>query len=112
MNDLAQQWNSVAPAWAGAIWRASWEGGVAVIVAWVLCLTFPRIPARARCWLWRLALAKLVVGLLWIAPIKLALLSPLKKAAAISITGALPVGRQPPIAPLAVAPLNPMAPVT
>src|SRR5689334_1305208 len=63
-------------AWAGAVWRAGWQGGLALAVVWAWCrLVAPRrTPARVKCWLWRLAYAKLLIALLWLTPAGLPLL--------------------------------------
>jgi beta-lactamase regulating signal transducer with metallopeptidase domain/biotin carboxyl carrier protein len=63
--------------WAAATWRASIQGGAALVLAWLICRMFRKIPAGLQCWLWRLAYLKLFVGLLWIGPIALPLLKPL-----------------------------------
>ncbi|MBN1908665.1 MAG: M56 family metallopeptidase [Pirellulales bacterium] len=42
---------------------ASLYGGVALGLAWAVCRAFPRLPARWRCWLWRLAFLKLLLCL-------------------------------------------------
>ncbi len=49
---------SFAQAWMDLMWGAFWHGVVALGIVSVVCTAFPRIPARARCWLWRLGLAK------------------------------------------------------
>lgn len=74
MTDLIQRLNDFAPQWADAMWRAVWQGGLTIVAVWALCAVLPRIPARVRCWLWRLAFAKLLICLLWTAPIKFAVL--------------------------------------
>jgi beta-lactamase regulating signal transducer with metallopeptidase domain len=61
--------------WVSAVGRSCWQGGVAIALVWVLCRAWPAMPCRARCWLWRLAYLKLLVTLLWVAPIDLPLLS-------------------------------------
>src|SRR3954447_2365046 len=61
--------------WASAMWRACWQGGLALLVVWAWCrLMAPRAPARGKCWLWRLAYAKLLVSLVWFSPAGLPLL--------------------------------------
>src|SRR4051812_451377 len=61
--------------WAGAMWRASWQGGLGLGIVWAWCrLLGPRTPARVKCWLWRLAYAKLLLSLVWTAPAALPLL--------------------------------------
>ena len=62
--------NGFAELWATHMFRACWQGGVAIGVAWVICRGFPRIPARVRCWLWRLAYLKLLLALFWTTPVK------------------------------------------
>jgi len=52
----------LAERWLAAAGRASWQGGIALGLVWVACRLFPRLPARWRCWLWRLALLKLLLS--------------------------------------------------
>ena len=63
-----------ADAWAAAMWRASWQGAVALALAWVITRTFARVPPALKCWVWRLAYLKLLVALAWAAPVPLPLL--------------------------------------
>ena len=58
--------------WAGSMWGALWQGSIALAAVWVLCRAFPRIPASARCWLWRLGLLKPFLQLLAAPQIDLA----------------------------------------
>ncbi len=51
-------------AWAAAMWRACWEGGLLVLVVWIICRLFPSMPARFQCWFWRLAMLKFMMVLL------------------------------------------------
>src|SRR5271166_5448343 len=50
--------------WAAVMWRACWQGGLVVLAVWLICLVIPSMPARCRCWLWRLAIVKFLVVLL------------------------------------------------
>lgn len=43
--------------------RASLQGAIALLVVWLLCRLLHRLPASFRCWLWRLAFLKCLVGL-------------------------------------------------
>ncbi len=61
---LMASFSPVASGWAEAVWRACWQGGLAILLVWGICRAFPRLPAGARCWLWRLAVAKLLLALL------------------------------------------------
>src|SRR5689334_22728142 len=62
--------------WVVAIWNASWQGGRALMLAWLICRAFPRLSPRLQCWLWRLAYLKLLVALVWTTPFRLPLLPP------------------------------------
>ena len=57
--------------WSGNVWRTCWQGGAFILLAWLVCRLLPALPARVRHWLWLLACLKLVVGLLWAAPLRL-----------------------------------------
>ena len=46
-----------------ALWRASLQGGIALVVIGLLALTLHRLPAALTCWLWRLGLLKCITGL-------------------------------------------------
>lgn len=74
MNTLISQLNMVADSWLAALWRACWQGGVVLLVVWAVCRSIPRLPARARSWLWRLAYLKLLAALVWATPINVPLL--------------------------------------
>ncbi len=49
--------------WISSMWSAFWQGSLALAIVWALSKAFPRIPARTRCWLWRLGLAKSLLQL-------------------------------------------------
>ena len=51
-------------AWAAVMWKACWQGSLVVLAVWLICLVIPSMPARCRCWLWRLAILKFMVVLL------------------------------------------------
>ncbi|MGO9112901.1 MAG: M56 family metallopeptidase [Thermoguttaceae bacterium] len=50
-------------AWAATMWKACWQGSLVVLAVWLICLAIPSMPARCRCWLWRLAILKFMVVL-------------------------------------------------
>lgn len=98
--------DSVTGSWMGALWRAAWEGTLAIALAWLVCRALPHLPPGAQCWLWRLACLKLLVALCWTTPVELPLLPAPRTppAAAGPATGGTrlpPVGLQ---APGAVVP--------
>jgi beta-lactamase regulating signal transducer with metallopeptidase domain len=74
MNTLLLNFNPFAASWLAALWRACWQGGLALLLVWAVCRAFHRLPARAKSWLWRLAYLKLLVAFLCAAPIALPLL--------------------------------------
>ena len=76
--------NSWVELWAGGVWRACWQGSAAILLVWGLCRVLPRMSPRVRCWLWRLAYAKLLVALFWTTPIDIPLLHPAPTLAALS----------------------------
>jgi len=55
--------NILLDTWATTMWRASWQGGLVVLVVWLICRLLPSMPARFQCWLWRLAVLKFMVVL-------------------------------------------------
>ncbi|MGO9113000.1 MAG: M56 family metallopeptidase [Thermoguttaceae bacterium] len=56
--------NLLLDAWAAVTWKACWQGSLVVLAVWLICLVIPSMPARCRCWLWRLAILKFMVVLL------------------------------------------------
>lgn len=65
---------SMAASWLDLMWGAFWQGAAALGIVWAVCKAFPRIPAGARCWLWRLGLAKPLLCLLGTPHVSLPLL--------------------------------------
>ncbi|HKQ39159.1 MAG TPA: M56 family metallopeptidase, partial [Verrucomicrobiae bacterium] len=68
--------NTFSAAWADALWKASWQGGLALGAVWCICRFMPRISPGFKMWLWRLAWIKLLLSLFWTASIELPLLEP------------------------------------
>ncbi|MCC2669578.1 MAG: antirepressor regulating drug resistance protein, partial [Armatimonadetes bacterium] len=52
------------------------QGALALGLAWAVCRLAPRLPGSVRCWVWRLAYAKLLLALFWGAPVELRVLPP------------------------------------
>ena len=88
MGPMIETLDELAAAWSGPLFRAAWQGGLAVAAAWALVRCHRGLTPRVACWAWRLVDLKLLVALLWVAP----LLLPLLPAA-------------PPLAPIAEAPV-------
>ena len=74
MSHIVSLVNAFAAVWADALFRACWQGGLGIMLVWLLCRLWPALPAGPRCWLWRLAYAKLLLGLVWLPPLALPLL--------------------------------------
>src|SRR5258706_11629162 len=76
MNTLSLNTLNVwADLWLEALWRASWQGGLAISLVWAVTRLWPRMSPRVRGWLWTLAYLKLFASFLWTTPIELPLLS-------------------------------------
>ena len=54
-----------------ALARASFQGGLFVILVWAVCRLFPRLPAALRCGLWWAACLKLLLGLVAMPAVRL-----------------------------------------
>ena len=78
--------------WMEAMWRACWQGGIAICVVWAVCRVWRGQPPHIRCWLWRLAYAKLLLALLWAAPVDLPVLSPRQPRAGVTSAPQAPLG--------------------
>lgn len=66
--------NQTGTTWCDAIWRASWQGGLALLLVFGICRLITKIPARFQCWLWRLAYLKLLLSFFLAGAIPLAIL--------------------------------------
>jgi len=74
MNHWISAVNDFSALWVAAMFRACWQGGLALALAWALCRIFHKMPARVACWLWRLAYLKMLVAISWGVPIDLPVL--------------------------------------
>lgn len=61
--------NGFSAAWGAAMFRASWQGAMAVAVAWALVQTLARRSGRVQSWCWRLAVLKFAVALVVLVPL-------------------------------------------
>ena len=75
MADAIIRLNSFGDLWWTAVVRATWQGGVALLLALCVSRFVPRLSARVKCWIWRLACLKVLVAFLWPAPIDLPVLT-------------------------------------
>ena len=120
MNHIIALVNTFATCWADSLVRACWQGGLVILLVWAVCRLWPTMPPVSRCWLWRLAYAKLLLGLVWLPPLALPLLprplAPPPPIAQAIIVQAPPVAPSPvmadalPPVPMAAAPLPDVPP--
>ena len=75
--------------------RASLTGGAFVAAVWAVLRAMPRLPAGLRCALWWTAGLKLLVALLWTAPLELPVLPAAEPVAAASLAAAPVTGPTP-----------------
>ncbi len=96
--------NATAELWWTAVVRASWQGGLAIMAAWLLCRFVSALSPVARCWIWRFAYARLFVALFWGSPILLPLLpgNPGRHSPPLSPQAEAPIAGAPAAAPTPV----------
>lgn len=90
MNAATNGLDAVAADWLRGMGKASWEGSLAFLVAWLLCALLPGVTGNLRCWVWRLAFVKLLVALVLWQPINLPLLKARPEVGAGGSTSASP----------------------
>jgi len=88
MIGLITTFTTLAAEWMRIIGKASAEGALALLIAWLLCALLPGVTGNVRCWVWRLAFLKLVVALLLWQPIEIPLFKPKPEPAAAGTAGA------------------------
>jgi beta-lactamase regulating signal transducer with metallopeptidase domain len=66
---LLETGRSTAAALLGTLAQASIEGAIVAVFVWALCRLLPGLPAAVRAWLWWLVAAKLLLGVLPLAPL-------------------------------------------
>jgi beta-lactamase regulating signal transducer with metallopeptidase domain len=64
--------------------RTCWQGSLVLLLVWGVCRLFPRLPASAKTWLWRLAYLKLVVSLFAWQAVELQVLAPTYSSPAVT----------------------------
>jgi beta-lactamase regulating signal transducer with metallopeptidase domain len=94
--------------WLSTMLRASWQGAMLIAIVWLLCRYVPKLSASVRCWLWRLALLKILLIAIVPTAINLHWL-PSAESDAAPIAAAPPIEALTPAAP-SVAPETVTAP--
>ncbi|MDA1053400.1 MAG: M56 family metallopeptidase [Planctomycetota bacterium] len=74
MGEFLQASHWLADSWASAIWRASWQGSIAIVIALIACQLMRSAPAWTRCWLWRLVDVKFLIVVVLLTPLRLPIL--------------------------------------
>jgi len=90
MNAWIDPLNALSATWLDLLVRASWQGGIALAVIWLIARFVSRLPAAHKVWLWRLAFLKLLAGLIWVSPVVLPIL-PQQTPAVPVVTETIPV---------------------
>jgi beta-lactamase regulating signal transducer with metallopeptidase domain/Tol biopolymer transport system component len=81
MQDLSLLIEPWAEVWAASLWRAAWQGSIAVLAAWGIARSCTFLSPRIVCWVWRVTCLKLLLTLIWAQPVSLAVLPPRPAAA-------------------------------
>ncbi len=76
MNEFLQMAERWSEAWSASLWRASWQGAIAIALVWVVVRWYTSLSPRVVCWAWRLVCLKLLSSLVWISPIEIPVLPP------------------------------------
>ncbi len=92
--------NLLLDAWAAVMWKACWQGSLVVLAVWLICLVIPSMPARCRCWLWRLAILKFMIVLLLPTLVNLPLLPAPPIASPVPEVAVQIVRQQVPVVPI------------
>lgn len=108
MNSFLQTAEFWEDEWTAALWRASWQGAIAIAVAWAIARRCRFLSPRVACWLWRVACLKILVALVWAHPLSLDVLPPAAAKLALSSVTAPVVAAE---SPLVQEPGLPVAPV-
>lgn len=74
MRDFVTQLNTFAEPWLETMLRASWQGGLVLLLAVAFCRWARGLSPAVRCWVLRVAYLKLLVAICWFAPIELRVL--------------------------------------
>lgn len=74
MSELLSIVDAWIGSWSAGLWRASWQGAIALTAAWAIARFCTSLSPRVVCWVWRLACLKLLVALVCAQPLALALL--------------------------------------
>ena len=74
MNELPNAVAEWSDTLIASLWRASWQGAIALIIAWALTRFWNSLSPRLACWIWRGACIKLLAALLLLAPVAIPLL--------------------------------------
>jgi hypothetical protein len=89
---------SLATAGGHALWRASWQGGLALALVWLIAHVWRRLPPQVLVWGWRLAFLKLLLA----AGVAGALLLPVLPPPAVRAPAPLVASTPAPLTPVAV----------
>jgi hypothetical protein len=52
---MISMFNQLSAIWIALVWKATWQGGAALLLVLFASRLGRRIPPHVQCWLWRLA---------------------------------------------------------
>ena len=108
MNAWIDPLNAFSATWLDLLVRASWQGGIALAVVWIIARFVSRLPSAHKVWLWRLAFLKLLAALIWLSPVALPIL-PQQTPAIPVVTESIPATIPTPLAQAETADDRPLS---
>ncbi|HEY2826181.1 MAG TPA: M56 family metallopeptidase [Pirellulales bacterium] len=81
MNHLIEMARPEVGLWVESLGRASVGGAVAIAMVWVIARWCTFLSPRIVCWMWRAVCLKLLIGLIWMGPVRIPILPPEPSAA-------------------------------
>jgi hypothetical protein len=60
---------AAADTWARLMVQDCWQGGLFILLVWLLCRGVRPLPPAVRCALWCAASLRMLLGLLWTLPV-------------------------------------------
>jgi beta-lactamase regulating signal transducer with metallopeptidase domain len=76
VNEIRSVLADWAAVWSESLWRAAWQGGIAILAVWLVIRCVPKLSSRVAMWLLRIASLKLLITLCWAVPLAVPVLSP------------------------------------
>lgn len=104
MNQIWQMVESSSSAWTDHLWRATWQGALAIAVVWFIAAWWRSLSPRVVCWAWRLVCLKLLALMFWVQAIEVPVLPP-RPAEPLNLASIETISTTPPAPPEPAAPI-------